>query len=300
LFTLFFADSFSEGDLVFAKAKGYIAWPGIIVAKKSLYAMVNFLGSDDMRRISNAKIWPYSEDSKAQFITREYLDFKEFRDAILIAEKLSSDIDGNKENVPGKEEASHEKSGMKEPGQEEPSHEKSGMEEPGKEDPDKEEASQEEPRQQGDMMIEYVKVLRENHDSLNGGVEKKFIDLVNLLRHSLRTNHKDYPSAMLALQDLHEMTFSELLLVRNFEAVNSICYVCYLDTAHSNYDEAARVKLLAKQLMTRIAAVFGLPGTIGPFMDNFRSLSTIYRRFTYEFDPIQSQSGKEESCQEAV
>ncbi|KAH8246877.1 hypothetical protein KR032_002595, partial [Drosophila birchii] len=306
-----FADSFIEGDLVFAKAKGYIAWPGIIVAKQRLYSTVTFLGSDDTRRIENAKIWPYSESSKSKFITQKYLDFLEFREAILIAENLSNNVKGNKENGAycyrllnkidlheqhGEEIEIQGEARQEEVGPKEASQEKSNEKDPGKEEACKKEYG----KKEAEMMITYLKGLRSDQDSLNGGVEKKFIELVNNLRHSLRTNQKDYPAALLTLHELHEMTFSELLLVRNFEAVNSIYHVCYLDTAHRNYNEANQVKLLAKQLITHFASVIRMSDTIGHFMDHFRLLSSIYSRFIYEFEPLQRQSSKEEYGNENV
>ncbi|KAH8241969.1 hypothetical protein KR038_006293, partial [Drosophila bunnanda] len=333
LFTSFFPDSFSEGDLVFAKAVGYIPWPGIIMTKESLHSMVNFLGSDDTRRIENSKIWPYSESNKEKYITSLNLEYIEFRDAILIAEKLSFKVDGNKENgaynyrvlsqsdlqelqeqekdsqeVAKQDEAKAKKPSQNETNEEEldkdeteedPGKEPPGVAEPGEEGPDMEEPTQEADNLEEEM-IKYVQALRSDHKSLNDGIELKFIQLVNLLRHSLRTNQKDYPSALFALEELHGMTFSELLLVRNFEAVNSIYHICYLDTAHRNYSEAAEVQLSAKQLIFRFAPLIRLSVPMEHFMDQFRSLSSIYRRFVSELNPTPRRSSEEESWQGAV
>ncbi|XP_070143501.1 uncharacterized protein [Drosophila kikkawai] len=353
-------DSLSEGDLVFAQSKGYTPWPGILVAKQSSHSIVSFLGTDETRKIRNLKIWPYSENSKAEFITVLNLEYGVFRDAIIIAEELSSQLDKNKERGAycyrvlkkndrqeqqeqkkrSQKEASQEDASQKEASQEEASKKKPSKVEPSKEEPSKEEPkhvkpnkeesnhvkpskkefqqekpSKKEPNQQPDNLeelgfgeidegqeisIKYVQFLRSNRDSLNGGVEKKFIELVNVLRSSLKINQKDYPSAVLALQELHEMTFSELLLVRNFEAVNSIYCISFLDTSHQNYVEAAQVKVLAKQLINRFDLVFDLPDINGPFIDYLRSLSSIYMRYTYALEPIEFPSSKEESCQETL
>ncbi|KAH8361109.1 hypothetical protein KR200_007354, partial [Drosophila serrata] len=327
-----FPDSFSDGDLVFAKAIGYISWPGIIVEKQSLHSIVNFLGSDDTRKIENIKIWPYSERNKGKFITAVNLEYEEFRDAIVIAEKLSFRLDPNKENgayfyrvlsqsdrqelqeqdkerqeetrpkeasPPNEEESSKDVTREEELDKDEASKEATGIKEPVEEKPHKEPPIQEAENLKEEM-IEYVRVLRSDHKSLDGGIENKFIVLVNLLRRSLKINQKDYPSAVFALQELHGMEFSELLLVRNFEAVNSIYHVCYLDTAHQNYKEAVQVQLMAKQLIFRFAPLIRLSDSVQNFMDQFRSLSSIYRRFISEFEPVQRQSSEEETCLAAV
>lgn len=280
---------------MFAQANGYIPWPGKLVGKHSRHGLVDFLGTDDSRRILYSKIWPYCDDSKSRFITRENLEYPQFRDAILIAESLSSDLRDNSDccyRVLIKEDLEEEPDQEK-ASQEEFEQEKPGSEEPAYEEPRLEEHSEGEIGSRESDVLEYLENLRNDRKSLEGGVEQKFIEQVNFLRRSLKSNLQDYPSAVMALHELHDMRFSELLLVRNYPAVNSIYLICHLHTDHADYIEAAEVKLLATHLMSRFASAFNLPDIPSDFMDDLRSLSNIYRRYTYEFEPKQYQQDEE-------
>jgi len=61
-------DKFSPGDLVFAKVKGYPAWPARITGMVSKDRFkIYFYGTYETANLKNEDIWHYSEETKAKF-----------------------------------------------------------------------------------------------------------------------------------------------------------------------------------------------------------------------------------------
>lgn len=58
---------FEVGDLVFAKIKGYRAWPAKILSLEKKGTMVMFYGTFERGRITEQNIWKFDESTKARF-----------------------------------------------------------------------------------------------------------------------------------------------------------------------------------------------------------------------------------------
>lgn len=75
--------SFKEGDLVFAKIKGYKPWPGrILELKPGNKAMVFFFGTYDKGLVLIKDMWLYNEESKAKYAPANGKRPKKFQQAL--------------------------------------------------------------------------------------------------------------------------------------------------------------------------------------------------------------------------
>lgn len=214
---LSFSDSFQVGDLVFAQKTGYIPWPSklIEVSQGRQVGLVQFVYTNDYHTLSYRKLWPYNEQTKQQFVTKENLEYNEFAEAMWMAEKTS-------ENE-----------------------------------------------------LRFLHEVRQQRDTLH--VEPLFIDQVNQLRRSLTVQQKHYPLAQLAFQRLLQLPLSQLLLIRNREAVESIRLLCrFVHHEATNPDEPELVRQLANRLMKQIAAHFDTAN----FWSQYCELCSIYMRHT--------------------
>lgn len=209
---------------MFAQKVGYIPWPAKLleVSQGSQVGLVQFVYSNDCHTISYRKLWPYNEQTKQQFATKETLEYIEFAKAILMADKIS------------------------------------------------------------ESELRFLYEVRLQRDTLH--VEPHFIEQVNRLRRSLTVQQKDYPNARLAFQQLLQMSISQLLLIRNREAVESIRLLCrFVHHEASDPNEPVVVRQLANRLMQRYGAHFDT----GNFWSQYCKLSNIYMRYTV---PVAKQS----------
>ncbi|KAH8382126.1 hypothetical protein KR009_002018, partial [Drosophila setifemur] len=247
-----FADSFSEGDIVFAQKRGYMVWPGMLLAKHSRAGLVQFMSTNDRHHIPYGKIWPYDDRSKKQFVTSQGLEYEEFREAMSISESILYGC-GLSDGTDWRLIKAHEEPRI----------------------------SKDLALPQGIREVIYVQQVRKQRDTLH--VEGEFIREINALRSSLTRNKQDYPSAQLAFNQLQALPLSQLLLVRNFEAVDAILQLCrFTSEDPQKAKEAKRVRALANILLTRFASHFMLPYTTSGFWSEFCLLSGIYRRYTVD------------------
>nr|XP_016931248.2 uncharacterized protein LOC108010814 [Drosophila suzukii] len=252
------SDSFRELDFVFAQATGYVPWPGILQRKLLSTGVVQFMFTNGRKSVPYEKIWPYHDRSKEQFITSQNMKHEAFRKAICIAEKLrSGDVDVISEDADWELVSPLEVSPGMCPALE---------------------------QSRAEWELNYVREVRLERDSL--AVEVKFIQELNALRSSLTVRKQDYPTALWALQELHGLALSELLLVRNFgavEAINSLC--SFASTQPPDRREAEQVKNLARQLMDRFASHFKQPFSTPDFWSEYCLRSRIYRSHTVDIKP---------------
>ncbi|KAL7726992.1 hypothetical protein ACLKA6_010035 [Drosophila palustris] len=83
------AGKFNEGDYVFAEKRGYLPWPGRLIDKSNCRrGIVQFIYTFDRHRIPYTKIWPYNEEYKIKFITKQALEYEEFLEAIRETESI--------------------------------------------------------------------------------------------------------------------------------------------------------------------------------------------------------------------
>ncbi|XP_017111009.1 uncharacterized protein LOC108134988 [Drosophila elegans] len=184
----------------------------------------------------------YDDRSKEQFITSQNMEYEEFREAICIAEKLrSGNVDVNSEGA-GWQLASP----------------KEVLPPPLINPPLK--------SNEADWKLNYLRQVRMERESL--GIEVKFIHEINILRHSLTLRKQDYPSALWAFHQLEDLVLSELLLVRNFGAVEAVRHLCRFASAQPQ-ERGDKVKNLANQLMDRFALHFKLPSTSPDFWSEY-------------------------------
>ncbi|XP_050745088.1 uncharacterized protein LOC108036896 isoform X2 [Drosophila biarmipes] len=252
------SDSLREFDFVFAQAAGYVPWPGILQRKLLCTGVVQFMLTNGRQSIPYAKIWPYDDRSKEQFITSQNMKHKAFCKAIFIIEKLRSDnVDVLSESADWELESPLEVPPGKCPALE---------------------------QRRAEWELNYVREVRLERDSLV--VEAKFIQELNVLRRSLTVRKQVYPSALLALQELQGLALSELLLVRNFGAVEAINSLCSFASAQpQDRQEAEQVKSLANQLMHRFASHFKQPFSTSDFWSEYCLRSKIYRSHTADIKP---------------
>ncbi|KAH8357428.1 hypothetical protein KR084_001309, partial [Drosophila pseudotakahashii] len=252
------ADCFSERDFVFAQATGYVPWPGILKKKLFRAGVVGFMFTNDTKVIPYEKIWPYDDRRKAQFITSQNMEYEEFREAICIVEKLrSGDVDLNTEGG-GWQLVSPE---------ELPTGKPIALE-----------------QSRANWELNYVREVRLEHESLS--VEVEFIHVLNVLRSSLTQKKQDYPSALWAFQELQGLALSELLLVRNFEAVEAMHHLCrFASTQPQDRLMAYQVKNLAIQQMKRFASHFKQSLGTEDFWSAYCLRSRIYRNHTVDIKP---------------
>ncbi|XP_017057248.1 uncharacterized protein LOC108098669 [Drosophila ficusphila] len=250
-------DSFCERDLVFAQATGYVPWPGILTKKLPRAGEVLFMCTNDSKSIPYEKIWPYDDHSKERFITHDNMEYEEFREAICIAEKLQSgDVDIRSEGAGWQ---------LVSPLELLPRGARSPFQVP----------------RQANWGLKYVRQVRMEVESLS--VEVRFIKEINALRSSLTLRNRDFPSALRAFQELQELALSELLLVRNFGAVEAVYRLCRFASAHPQFLlEAEQVRSLAKQLMARFALHFKQPFSSSNFWSEYCLRSGTYRNYTVD------------------
>ncbi|KAH8267286.1 hypothetical protein KR018_002237, partial [Drosophila ironensis] len=252
-------ESLTEGQFVFAQKYGYMTWPARLESKLSTTAIVMFISTEDKHRIPYAKIWPYNRSTRKEFVTQEFLEYEEFRDAIYLAERMIAGVNGCQFlNDDSWSLAAIPKGYL-------PSIPKAG-------------ALTKEQRE-----LAYLLEVRKERDSLH--VEVKFIDEINKLRSSLTITRQDYASASLAFHELLELPVCQLLLVRNFEAVNSVRRLCHFALREPSprlLPQVHHVRTLARKLMGRFAACVPLPYNTPDFWSEFSMLSGIYRRYTVE------------------
>nr|XP_017007709.2 uncharacterized protein LOC108064627 [Drosophila takahashii] len=218
----------------------------------------SFCFTNETKVIPYEKLWPYDDRSKAQFITSQNMEYEEFREAICIVEKLrSGDVDISTEGA-GWQLVSPEELPPGMP------------------------FSLEQSR--ADWELNYVREVRLERDSLS--VEGKFIHVLNVLRSSLTLKKQDYPSALWAFQELQELALSELLLVRNFEAVEAMHHLCrFASTQPQDRLCADQVKNLAIQQMERFASHFKQSFGTQDFWSEYCLRSRIYRSHTVDIKP---------------
>ncbi|XP_064550845.1 uncharacterized protein LOC135436978 [Drosophila montana] len=237
------ADSFKVDEIVFAQKYGYIPWPAKLIDKSnSRNGLVQFVLTNDRHLIPYGKIWNYNEQSKRQFVTRQTMDYEDFRTAIYIAEYLVQKALETRTAAAS--------------------------------------CSRVEPSQQE---LNFLQEVRKQRSTLH--VEPLFIGQVNKLRSSLTQRQQNYAAAQLAFQELLELPISQLLLVRNQEAVESIRLLCrFVNCAPANPADPALVRELAGRLIRRFANVFTQPFTMPDFWCEYCMLAGIYRRHTVEID----------------
>ncbi|XP_016972112.1 uncharacterized protein LOC108039576 [Drosophila rhopaloa] len=261
------ADSFRERDFVFAQAPGYVPWPGILTRKDLRTGMVLFMCTNETKSIPYQKIWRYDDRSKEQFITSQNMEYEEFREAICIAEKLrSGDVDVNCDgagwqlvSLPDVLAPTIINQNRK------------------------------------DWQLNYVRQVRLERESLSA--EVKFIHVINVLRGSLRLRKQDYPSALCAFQQLQGLVLSELLLVRNFGAVEAVHHLCrFASEQPQDQKEAKKVKSLANKLMERFELHFKPPFNSPDFWSEYCLRSKIYRSYTVDVDQVISQLESEQKA----
>lgn len=212
-----FSVTYQVGDLVFAKKLGYMPWPAkvIDVCQDRQLILVLFLYTDDYHKVTYRKLWPYNEQTKAKFVTRQNLDYTEYGKAITMAEGIRE----------------HE--------------------------------------------LGILHEVRNQRDTLH--TEAVFIEQVNHLRSSLKVHQQNYIRAQLAFQRLLQLPLSQLLLIRNREAVESIRLLCrYVQHEAENPEEPRLVRTMAKRLMNRFASHF----KTSQFWSHYCNLYHIYMRYT--------------------
>ncbi|XP_022227267.2 uncharacterized protein LOC111077339 [Drosophila obscura] len=261
------AGKFNAGDIVFAEHCGYIPWPGRLIEKKRHTGLIQFVCTNDRKRISYRKMWPYNFRQKKIFVTKEALEYEDFREAILMTERLMGRND---------DDSVHYVWQVMHPGAEHTAKEPSTSSVPPATG-----------RTQRQIELAYVQKVRKQSSSLR--VETQFVDEINTLRRCLTINYKNYEAAHAAFQQLLKMPVSQLLLVRNFEAVNSIRQLCRFtpttEPQTGNGDAASVVRSQANKLMSRFVSCFKLPYTKPDFWSEFIWLSDSYMRYTVDFFP---------------
>ncbi|KAH8406576.1 hypothetical protein KR215_007943, partial [Drosophila sulfurigaster] len=119
--------------------------------------------------------------------------------------------------------------------------------------------------------------MLQQRDTLS--VEPQFIAEINKLRSSLTKTSQNYNMALQAFAELLEMPQSQLMLVRNPEAVESIGKLCrFVQPESKNQMVVEIVRNKAKQQMQRFAAAFPKPYRKENFRDEYRLLRAIYSR----------------------
>ncbi|KAH8358559.1 hypothetical protein KR093_000887, partial [Drosophila rubida] len=130
-----------------------------------------------------------------------------------------------------------------------------------------------------DEELRLLLAVRQQRDTLS--VEPQFIAQINILRSTLSKTNQNYTLALQAFEILLEMPVSQLLLIRNREAVESIGLLCrFANYEPENQCNVQLVRGKAKQLMQRFAAVFPQPYRKPNFWSEYCMLSGIYRRHT--------------------
>ncbi|XP_030371159.1 uncharacterized protein LOC115621607 [Scaptodrosophila lebanonensis] len=270
--TVVTAETLAIGDIVFAKKCGYIPWPAKIIAKHSRASLVQFMSTNDRHRIRYSKIWPYNEYTKSEFITRETLDYEEFREAVFITERIrgvteEGIIDAVMELLSPIEESLVLSS------------------QPSPTIPD-----QPSPLSQEQLDLSYVYHVRQQSDSLN--VEPQFIKQINRLRSSLTLTDQNYLNAQAAFLELQHLPISQLLLIRNYDAVDTIRQLCRFRVPYSEEDEltaddlaelqqdSQNVRTQANHLFVHFASKFKQPFSQPNFWSEYCRLTSIYRRYT--------------------
>lgn len=125
--------------------------------------------------------------------------------------------------------------------------------------------------------------VREQRDTLH--MEAVFIEQVNHLRSSLKVHQQNYTQAQLAFQRLLQLPLSQLLLIRNREAVESIRLLCrYVQHEAADLEEPKLVRAMAKRLMKRFASHF----KTSQFWSHYCKLYHIYMRYTVAITGKQS------------
>ncbi|BFF91077.1 uncharacterized protein DMAD_09443 [Drosophila madeirensis] len=263
------ADKFNVGDIVFAEQPGYMPWPATLLEKFEHGGMVKYICTNDLMRVSYQKMWPYNLKQKELIVTKEALEFEDFCEAILMTERLKGCSDD--EAVDYVWQVMH----------------------PG---------AVYVPKKPADISpvpvpvcaqkqidLAYVHKVRKQSNSLR--VETQFVNEINTLRRSLTIGYKNYEAAHAAFEQLLQMPVSQLLLVRNFEGVDSIRQLCRFaptlepQTDNGNANAAIVVRSQAIKLMTRFVSCFKRPYTKPDFWSEFTWLSDTYMRHTVEFFP---------------
>ncbi|XP_050088919.1 PC4 and SFRS1-interacting protein-like [Anopheles aquasalis] len=85
--------SFSIGDLVFAKVKGYPAWPAKILKIDKAKYNVYFYGTGETANIKGDSLFLYGEEEKEKFVTEKIKKRKGFKEALLQIESAMAGED---------------------------------------------------------------------------------------------------------------------------------------------------------------------------------------------------------------
>uniref|UniRef100_A0A2M4A857 Putative transcription coactivator n=1 Tax=Anopheles triannulatus TaxID=58253 RepID=A0A2M4A857_9DIPT len=76
-------NSFGVGDLVFAKVKGYPAWPAKIMRIEKTKYNVYFYGTGETANIKMDNLFLYGEEAKEKFVSEKIMKRKGFKEALI-------------------------------------------------------------------------------------------------------------------------------------------------------------------------------------------------------------------------
>ncbi|SPP82614.1 Hypothetical predicted protein [Drosophila guanche] len=265
------ADEFKVGDIVFAEQPGYMPWPATLLEKLEHGGLVQYICTNDYMRVSYQKMWPYNHQHKKIIVTKEALEYEDFREAILMTERLKGCSDDDAVDYVWQEMHPGAVHVPKKPADISPVPVPVGA--------------------QRQIELDYVHKVRKQSNSLR--VETQFVQEINTLRRCLTIGYKDYEAAHAAFEQLLQMPVSQLLLVRNFEGVDSIRQLCRFaptlepqtDNGNGNANAAIVIRSQANKLMARFVSCFKRPYTKPDFWSEFTWLSDTYMRYTVEFFP---------------
>ncbi|XP_002137506.3 uncharacterized protein [Drosophila pseudoobscura] len=287
------AGKFEVEDIVFAEYREYLPWPGRIIRKHEQSAVVLFISTNDCQKISYSKIWPYDDEQKKKYVTKESLDYDDFRLAILMTEQRMGGKDTDILNYvwqvmhPGAENTSPSVALAPSPA---PATAPAPAPSTAPSTSGAAAAIAAPGTHQREIELAYMRKVHQESSSLR--VERQFVGEINKLLKCLTIGYKNYDEALAAFEQLLQMPVSKLLLLRNFEAVDCIRLLCRFAAsveAHTvNRDAAIMVKSQANKLMAGFIACFELPYTKDNFWSEFVHLSEVYMRYTMEFMPRQA------------
>uniref|UniRef100_A0A2M3Z607 Putative lens epithelium-derived growth factor n=1 Tax=Anopheles braziliensis TaxID=58242 RepID=A0A2M3Z607_9DIPT len=75
--------SFAVGDLVFARVRGYPAWPAKIMRIEKTKYNVYFYGTGETANIKSDNLYPYGEETKEKFVSEKIMKRKGFKEAMI-------------------------------------------------------------------------------------------------------------------------------------------------------------------------------------------------------------------------
>ncbi|XP_026842924.1 uncharacterized protein LOC113567382 [Drosophila persimilis] len=279
-------------------------WPGRLIRKDEQIAVVMFICTNDCKKISYRKIWPYDDEQKKKYVTKEALDYEDFRLAILMTERL---VGGNDTDIinyvwqvmhPGAENTSQAVAPAPAPATAPATATAT--------------APSTAPSTSGAAAavaapattlreIELAYMRKVHHEGSSLRVERQFVGEINKLIKCLTIGYKNYDEALAAFEQLLKMPVSKLLLLRNVQAVDCIRLLCRfaasMEADTVNRDAAIMVKSQANKLMAGFIACFELPYTKDDFWSEFIHLSEVYLRYTMEFMPRQAGAADNKGTQ---